>query len=238
VIDVRGVSKVFAIPHQKRKTVFDRVFGRGHYTFETLHALRDVSLRVEAGEFVGIVGRNGCGKSTLLRIVSGIYPPTAGTVRVDGRVAPILELGVGFNAALTVRDNVFLYGVLLGVPRRRLEAELPAVLERAGIGRFEDARLETLSTGMRARLAFTVALLAEAPILLVDEALAVGDEKFQAQCLSELRRLKAEGRTAILVSHDFNLLNELCPRLVLLEAGTVREDGPPARVIERYRSLS
>jgi len=236
VIDLRGVSKVFSIPHQKRKTAFDRIFGRGHYTFESFHALNEVSLRVEAGEFVGIVGRNGCGKSTLLRVVAGIYPPTTGTVRVDGAVAPILELGVGFNGALTVRDNVFLYGVLLGVRRRRLEAELASILDRAGISRFEDARLETLSTGLRTRLAFTVALLAEAPVLIVDEALAVGDEKFQAQCLAELRRLKDEGRTALLVSHDVSLLSQVCRRLVLLDAGTVREDGPVEKVIERYRS--
>jgi len=236
VIELREVSKVFSIPHQKRKTVFDRAFGRGHYTYETFHALRDVSLRVEAGEFLGIVGPNGGGKSTLLRVVAGIYPATSGTVHVEGAVAPILELGVGFNGALSVRDNVFLYGVLLGVPRRRLDAELPAILDRAGIGRFEDARLETLSTGMRARLAFTVALLAEAPILLVDETLAVGDEAFQAQCLAELRKLKGERRTAILVSHDLNVLRELCPRLVLLEGGTVRADGTPPEVIERYHS--
>jgi ABC-type polysaccharide/polyol phosphate transport system ATPase subunit len=236
VIDLRGVSKVFSIPHQKRRTVFDRVFGRGHYTYETFYALRDVSLRVEAGEFLGVVGRNGGGKSTLLRIVAGIYPPTSGTVTVKGAVAPILELGVGFNGALTVRDNVFLYGVLLGVPRRRLDADLAGILGRAGIARFEDARLETLSTGMRARLAFTVALLAEAPILLVDEALTVGDEEFQAQCLSELRRLRDEARTAILVSHDFRLLRGLCPRLVLLDGGTVAADGSPEEVIERYRS--
>jgi lipopolysaccharide transport system ATP-binding protein len=237
VIELHGVSKVFSIPHQKRKTVFDRVFGRGHYTYETFHALRDVSLRVERGEFLGVVGRNGGGKSTLLRIVAGIYPPSRGTVRVDGAVAPILELGVGFNGVLSVRDNVFLYGVLLGVPRRRLEAELAGVLGRAGIGRFEDARLETLSTGMRARLAFTVALLADAPILLVDEALAVGDEEFQAQCLAELRRLREQARTAILVSHDLDLLVQLCPRLVLIDGGMVCEDGPPSKVIERYRSL-
>jgi len=237
VIEVRSVSKVFAIPHQKRKTVFDRVFGRGHYTYETFHALRDVSLRIGAGEFVGLIGRNGGGKSTLLRIVAGIYPPTTGSVRVEGAMAPILELGVGFNGALTVRDNVFLYGVLLGVPRKSLEARLDEVLDQAGIGRFEDARLETLSTGMRARLAFTVALLADAPILLVDEALAVGDEEFQLQCVSALERRRNEGRTAILVSHDFNLLRRLCPRLVLLEGGAVREDGPPDRVIERYRAL-
>ena len=237
MIDVRGVSKIFTIPHQRRKTAFDRVFGRGHYSYESYPVLRDVTLRVEPREFLGIVGRNGSGKSTLLRIVSGIYPPSTGTVTVEGAIAPILELGVGFNGALTVRDNVFLYGVLLGVPRRRLEAELAAVLDRAGIGRFEDARLETLSTGLRARLAFTVALLAEAPILVVDEALAVGDEKFQAQCLRELRRLKEEGRTALLVSHDVNILRELCPRLILLDGGTVRADGAPEKVIESYRAL-
>jgi lipopolysaccharide transport system ATP-binding protein len=237
VIDLRGVSKVFSIPHQKRKTVFDRLFGRGHYTYETFHALRDVSLRVETGEFLGVVGRNGGGKSTLLRIVAGIYPPTSGTVKVEGAVAPILELGVGFNGALTVRDNIFLYGVLLGVPRRQLDAELEGILARAGIARFEDARLETLSTGMRARLAFTVAILAEAPVLLVDEALTVGDEEFQAQCLGELRRMRDEARTAILVSHDAELLCQLCPRLVLLDRGVVRADGPPAQVLERYRAL-
>jgi ABC-type polysaccharide/polyol phosphate transport system ATPase subunit len=136
-----------------------------------------------------------------------------------------------------VRDNIFLYGVLLGVARRRLEAELAGILDRAGIGRFEDARLETLSTGMRTRLAFTVALLADAPVLIVDEALAVGDEKFQTQCLAELRRLKDAGRTAMLVSHDVDLLGQLCRRLVLLDAGMVREDGPIEKVIERYRSL-
>jgi ABC-type polysaccharide/polyol phosphate transport system ATPase subunit len=122
------------------------------------------------------------------------------------------------------------------VRRRRLEAELAGILDRAGIRRFEDARLETLSTGMRTRLAFTVALLAEAPVLIVDEALAVGDEKFQAQCLTELRRLKEEGRTAMLVSHDVSLLRQVCRRLVLLDAGAVREDGPIEQVIERYRS--
>ena len=169
--------------------------------------------------------------------MAGIYPPPTGTVRVDGAIAPILELGVGFNGALTVRDNVFLYGVLLGVPRRRLEADLAGILDRAGIGRFEDARLQTLSTGMRTRLAFTVALLADAPVLIVDEALAVGDEKFQARCVDELRRLKDEGRTALLVSHDTALLSHLCARLVLLDAGTVRADGPVDTVIQRYRAL-
>jgi len=235
VIEAVGVSKTFVIPHHRHRTVFDRLAGRT--TYETFHALRDVSLRVAAGEFVGLLGRNGSGKSTLLRLVAGIYRPTAGTVRVNGVAAPILDLGVGFQGALTVSDNVFLYGVLLGVPRRRLARELPDILERAGLVRFEDARLDTLSTGMRTRLAFTVALRAEAPLLLIDEALAVGDEAFQARCLDELLALKAAGRTALVVSHDAGVLRRLCDRLVVLKDGVIQGDGPPEDLIDLYRSL-
>jgi ABC-type polysaccharide/polyol phosphate transport system ATPase subunit len=237
VIEIRGVSKVFRIPHHARRTLFHRVFAGEEYTFETFHALKDVSLRVAAGEFVGILGPNGSGKSTLLRIVAGIYKPSAGEVRVEGPVAPILDLGIGFVGALPVWDNVVLYGVLLGIPRRRVLAELPAILAAAGVERFADAALDTLSTGMRARLAYVVALRAEAPLLLVDEALAVGDREFQDRCRAELRGLRGRGRSALLVSHDESLLHELCDRLVVLHGGTVRGEGPPDEMIGLYRSL-
>jgi ABC-type polysaccharide/polyol phosphate transport system ATPase subunit len=237
VIALAEVSKTFVIPHHARRTVFDRLTGRHRTTHETFHALRGVSLQVSRGEFVGLLGRNGSGKSTLLRIVAGIYRATSGTVRVDGLAAPILDLGVGFQGALTVTDNVLLYGVLLGIPRRRLAAEMPEVLEWAGLTRFADARLDTLSTGMRTRLAFTVALRAEAPLFLIDEALSVGDEAFQARGIDALLALKGAGRTGLVVSHDPKVLLRLCDRLVILHEGVVRGQGEPHVQIDLYRSL-
>ena len=236
MIRVHEVTKLFVIPHQRRKTLFDHVYARGR-TYETFPALAGVSFEIAAGEFVGIVGANGSGKSTLLRILAGIYPPTSGSVRVDAPVAPIMDLGVGFQGALSVRDNVFLYGVLLGIPRRRLRAGLDEVLDRAGVARFSDARLEALSTGLRARLAFTLAVRSEAPVLLIDEALAVGDEAFQRECLEELERLRASGRTMVLVSHSAQHLERLCPRVLVMAGGRLQGDGPAAAMIQRYRSL-
>ncbi len=237
MISVRGVSKLFSIPHERPRTLFDRLFGRSRYTHETYAALHEVSLEVARGEFVGVLGGNGSGKSTLLRVVAGIYRPSRGEVAVDGALAPILELGVGFQGALSVRANVLLYGVLLGVPRRKLTAGLPEILDWAGLTRFEDAQLDSLSTGLRMRLAFTVALRAGAPNLLVDEALAVGDAEFSARCLDALSILRAEGRTALVVSHDESVLARLCDRVVVLHGGTVRGAGPPEEMFALYRTL-
>jgi ABC-type polysaccharide/polyol phosphate transport system ATPase subunit len=236
VIAVREVGKEFRVPHERPRTLFHRLFGRGR-TFEIFRALEAVTLDVAAGEYVALVGPNGSGKSTLLRVVAGIYPPSSGTVAVAAASAPILDLGVGFRGALTVRDNVLLYGVLLGIPRRRLLAELEPVLERSGVRRFRDARLDALSTGLRARLAFTLALMSEAPVLLVDEALAVGDEAFRKRCLRELQEQRARGRTMLFVSHDLDLVQQLCDRAVVLEAGRVRGEGAPAPMVRLYRSL-
>jgi ABC-type polysaccharide/polyol phosphate transport system ATPase subunit len=237
VIEVERVSKVYAIPHMRRDTVFHRFLGPGSRTYESFHALRGVSFSVARGEFVGILGRNGSGKSTLLRIVAGIYPPTEGRVRVADAAAPILDLGVGFQGALTVSENAVLYGVLLGLPRARLKAELTDILERAGVARFADARLATLSTGLRARLAFTLATRSDAGVLLIDEALAVGDEAFQERCLQELEALRARGRTALFVTHHPAIAERLCPRALVMEAGILRGDGPAAEMIALYRSL-
>lgn len=232
MIQVVGVSKTFRIPHERRRTLFHRVFGG--YEIEVFHALSDVSFEVPRGQFLGIAGSNGSGKSTLLRIVAGIYPPSAGSVRVGGAVAPVLDLGVGFHPALPVRDNVLLYGVLLGIPRARLREQQREILEAAGVQRFADAPLSALSTGMKMRLAFTLALRAEAPVLLVDEALAVGDEEFQQRCRAELERRRAAGVTALLVSHDRRILQQLCERVIVLEAGCVRGDGPTKGMLERH----
>ena len=237
MIEVDHVSKVFRIPHQRRRS-FTRFLVEGRYSYENLHALRDVSFSVPRGQFVGLVGRNGSGKSTLMRVVAGIYPPTSGSVAVGGRPAPILDLGVGFHGTLSVRDNVRLYGVVVGIPRRRLIAETDEILEYAGLERFGDAQLENLSTGMKMRLAFTVALRSDSPVLLIDEALSVGDEAFREKCLVELRRRRDAGVTALFASHESALLKSLCDRVLVMEHGNLRGDGAPAEMFALYRSLA
>jgi ABC-type polysaccharide/polyol phosphate transport system ATPase subunit len=236
VIEARGVSKVFRVPHQKRRS-FGRWLVAGRYSYETLHALRDVSFKVGAGEFVGLVGRNGSGKSTLMRVVAGIYAPSAGSVVVQGRTAPILDLGVAFHGALPVRDNIRLYGVVLGIPRERLIAETDEILAWAGLERFADALLENLSSGMKMRLAFTVALRSESPVMLIDEALAVGDEGFRERCVGELRRRRAAGATALFASHENALLESLCDRVLVIDQGVLQGEGAPAEMLALYRSL-
>lgn len=234
MIEAAAVSKVFRLPRHRRRALRALSGGGG---FDHVTAVDGVSFRVGPGEFVGVLGRNGSGKSTLLRLIAGIYPPSAGTLLTGGPTAPILDLGVGFHGMLPLTDNVLLYGVLLGVPRRRLEADLGPILDKAGLREFADVPLERLSTGMKMRLAFSVALLADAPILLIDEALAVGDEGFREQCLLDLRALRARGRTALLVSHENDLLAALCDRLLVLDKGRLAGEGPPAAMVDLYRSL-
>jgi lipopolysaccharide transport system ATP-binding protein len=236
VIELDQVEKRFHIPHENRRTVFDRLLGRSRFRYETIRALAGVSLRIGAGEFVGVLGRNGSGKSTLLRIVAGIYAPDEGRASVDGSVAPVLDLGVGFQPDLSVRDNVALYGVLLGIPRGEVRREATRIMVEAGVERFADAKLQALSTGLRMRLAFTLAMQAEADILLVDEVLAVGDEDFQRKCVDEMVRRRAKGTTAVLVSHDSEGLAQLCDRIVVLREGEVLGDGRPREMVSLYRA--
>jgi ABC-type polysaccharide/polyol phosphate transport system ATPase subunit len=237
MIALEGVSKEFRLPHLRQRTLFHRLVALGRYSYETFAALEDVSLSVRGGEYVGILGHNGSGKSTLLRIIAGIYPPTRGSVRVCGSVAPVLELGVGFRGPLRVRDNVLLYGVLLGVARASLARDLPALLDEAGVTRFADVPLERLSTGMRMRLAFTIALRAEAEVLLVDEALAVGDEGFRERSLRALEARKRRGQTALIVSHDPRPIERLCDRVVVMREGRVVADGRAEEALARLRAL-
>jgi ABC-type polysaccharide/polyol phosphate transport system ATPase subunit len=235
MIEATDLTKVFRLPRHRRHSL--RALPGGPRGFDHVTALAGVSFRVAAGEFVGVVGRNGSGKSTLLRLVAGIYPPSSGRLSTGGAVAPILDLGGGFHGTLAVADNVLLYGVLLGLTRESLRAELADILARAGLLGFADAPLDRVSTGMRLRLAFTVALRSEAPVLLIDEALAVGDALFREQCVAELRSLKARGRTALVVSHETDLLAALCDRLLVLDGGQLAGAGPLPEMLALYRSL-
>lgn len=199
-----------------------------------VRALDALSLEVARGETLGLIGRNGAGKSTLLAIVAGILAPTTGTVRVEGRISPILGLGVGFCAELSGRENVVLGAILLGMRRAEAEASLAGIVEFAGLGAVIDRPFKTYSSGMQMRLGFAVAAHASPDVLLIDEALAVGDAEFHERCLERIRSLRAAGVTILVASHGLATLEAICDRAVLLDDGRLVEAGAPRTVIARY----
>jgi len=200
----------------------------------TLWALRDVSFRVSKGEVVGIIGRNGAGKSTLLKILSKITYPSSGQVRVQGRVASLLEVGTGFHEELTGRENIYLNGSILGMKGWEVEAKLESIVKFAGVERFVDTPIKRYSSGMRLRLGFAVAAHLDPDLLIVDEVLAVGDAGFQRKCLDTMEGLRSGGRTVLFVSHNMAAVENLCSRCIWIEAGQLKMDGSPRDVIEAY----
>ena len=197
-------------------------------------ALRGVSFRIAPGESVGIVGDNGAGKSTLLRLVCGLGRPTRGTARVDGRVAALLELGAGFHPQLTGRENLYVSAIVSGLRRAEVEARLRDIVDFAEVGPFLDQPLRTYSSGMQMRLAFAVAVHVDPAVLVVDEALAVGDTRFQARCVERIEGFHRLGRTLLVVSHDLALVRRICSRAIQLRHGRVVRDGPAGAVIDAY----
>jgi ABC-type polysaccharide/polyol phosphate transport system ATPase subunit len=197
-------------------------------------ALDRVSLHVEQGETFGIIGHNGAGKSTILALIGGILRPTAGRVRAVGRVCPLLHLGVGFSQEISGRENAVLNGVLLGLRRHEAEANLDAVIDFAELGRFIDQPMKIYSTGMQMRLGFSIAVHAKPDLLLIDEALSVGDAEFSARCLERIVTLKRHGVTIVFVSHDLAALESICDHAVQLEHGRVVTTGTPDTVIANY----
>jgi lipopolysaccharide transport system ATP-binding protein len=236
-LEVRGLTKTFKLfrSHTERvKESFHPLSKRYHRAF---NALTNVSLTVRKGETVGIIGRNGCGKSTLLEIICGIMQPTSGSVVVNGRVSAILELGAGFNPEFTGRENVFIKGAILGLRRAEIESRVARIASFADIGDFFDQAVKTYSSGMHVRLAFAVAVSVEPEILVVDEALAVGDEMFQRKCFARIREIRANGGTILFVSHQTGAVVELCDRAVLLDRGEMILEGSPKVVVGRYHQL-
>jgi len=205
--------------------------------FKEFWALRDVAFDVRRGETVGIIGRNGSGKSTLLQIICGTLAPTTGSVEVKGRVAALLELGAGFNPEFTGRENVFLSGLLYGISERELRDRYDAILDFAEIGDFIDQPVKTYSSGMMVRLAFSVAINVDPDILVIDEALSVGDELFQRKCFARIESIRDSGTTILFVSHAAGAVIELCDRALLIDAGELLVEGPPKFVINRYHKL-
>jgi ABC-2 type transport system ATP-binding protein len=239
VIQALGVEKTFRIPRHRVDTFKERVLrplARNDY--RELRAVRGVSFDVHRGEFFGIVGRNGSGKSTLLKIMSSIYRADAGRVRIAGRLAPFIELGVGFNPELSSRENVVLNGVMMGLERREARRRLDAVLDFAELREFADLKLKNYSSGMMVRLAFAVMVEADADIMLVDEVLAVGDASFAQKCMDVFRAKREAGRTIVLVTHDMATVQSLCDRAMLLHDGELRYIGDPEETALRYYRLN
>lgn len=241
-IKVENVSKNFKLPHEKVnsvKSLFVNPFrGREQMKTETQHALHGIDFEVKKGEFFGIVGRNGSGKSTLLKIIAGIYQPTKGSVTVNGRLVPFIELGVGFNPELTGRENVYLNGALMGFSNQEVDQKYDAIVEFAELERFMDQTLKNYSSGMQVRLAFSVAtILADSDVLLIDEVLAVGDAAFQRKCFDYFRTLKKLKKTVIFVSHDMSAVREYCDRCILIDKAETLYMGSPEVAAEKYIKL-
>lgn len=234
-IVVSNVSKTFRIPHEKITSLRGAavsVFKKNYY--EEFNALKDISFEVKKGEFFGIIGRNGSGKSTLLKILAGIYKPDGGTVTINGRISPFLELGIGFNPELSGRDNVYLNATVLGMSKEQIDEKFDSIVKFSELERFIDQKLKNYSSGMSVRLAFSVSIHANRDILLMDEVLAVGDNNFQSKCLTEFNKYRDMGRTVIIVTHDITVVERHCDRAMLLRNGKIEKVGKAGDVVARY----
>lgn len=239
-IEVRNVKKSFYLPHHKNdsiKSTVTQIFKPKEKGGNTFTALKDVSFNIEKGDFFGILGRNGSGKSTLLKIISEIYKPTKGSVKHDGKLVSFIELGVGFKSELTGRENVFLNGALLGFSQDEIATMYEDIVSFAELDEFMDQKLKNYSSGMKVRLAFSVAIRAKADILILDEVLAVGDAAFQKKCNDYFKTLKDDGRTVVLVTHSMGAVREFCNKAVVIEDGEVAFEGGPDEAADRYLEL-
>ena len=238
-IVVEDLHKSFRIPTHRVDSLKERAvrpFAPREY--RELHALDGVSFEIRQGEFFGIVGRNGSGKSTLLKLLASIYRADSGTIRMAGRLAPFIELGVGFNHELTARENVVLNGVMMGLTPAEMRRRLDAVIEFAELEEFADLKLKNYSSGMLVRLAFAVMMEADADVLLIDEVLAVGDAAFQQKCADAFHEMKAAGKTIVLVTHEMATVEQYCHRAMLIADGRIQHLGEPGEVGREYLRLN
>jgi ABC-type polysaccharide/polyol phosphate transport system ATPase subunit len=236
---VDDVHKTFRLPHQRYQTLKERALHpRRARVYDELRAVDGVSFEIAEGEFFGIVGRNGSGKSTLLKCLAGIYQIDSGAIRINGRLSPFIELGVGFNPELSARENVIINAIMLGLSRRQARERFDEIIAFAELEEFVDLPLKNYSSGMSVRLAFAVAIQVDAEILLVDEVLAVGDAAFQQKCFDQFHRMKDERRTIVFVTHDMSAVERFCDRAMLIERGVVQLIDAPARIGRAYNELN
>jgi ABC-type polysaccharide/polyol phosphate transport system ATPase subunit len=234
-IEVASLHKTFRVPRHRVHTLKERALHPlRRTTFDEFHVLRGIDFEVLRGEFFGIVGRNGSGKSTLLKCLAGIYGVDSGSIRIAGRLSPFIELGVGFNPDLTALDNVVINAVMMGMSPRDARARFEDVLAFAELERFVDMKLKNYSSGMQVRLAFAVMVQSDADVMLIDEVLAVGDAAFQQKCIDVFYRLRAEGKTIVLVTHEMALVERFCHRALMLSGGNITHIGNPAEVGREY----
>ena len=238
-ITVRNLSKTFRLPAERRGTLRERLMKFGvRNERKAKRTLEDISFEIQQGEFFGIIGRNGSGKSTLLKILAGIYQPDKGSqITIHGRIAPMLELGVGFNAELTGRENVYLSATILGLTRAEIDARYDEIVRFAELQDFMNMQVKHYSSGMSVKLAFSVAAQIDAPIMLLDEVLAVGDFVFQEKCFGLFEQYKKEGKTIILVTHDPGAMERFADRAMLIHQSQIEITGDPHEVLERYHAL-
>ena len=235
-IEIAGVTKQFTLRHRRSlKELAVAAVRRQDMGINTFKALDDVTFDVHQGETIALLGFNGSGKSTLLKLISGVLRPDGGRVRTRGRVAGLIEVGAGFHPDLTGRENVFLNGAILGMTEKQIEDAYDSIVDFAEIPDFMETEVKFYSSGMFLRLAFAVAVHSDPEVFLIDEILAVGDEPFQRKCLDEIRGLSDQGKTLVIVSHDLNMVSDLCERGVLLDKGVKVADGPSKDVVRRMR---
>jgi len=234
-IEVQSVSKRFRLYKEKYTSLKERILHAGKVPFEEFWALRDIELDIYPGETIGILGRNGSGKSTLLKCIAGILTPTSGQIVVRGQLAAMLELGAGFQPEMSGRDNIYLNASLLGLSRRQIERSFDDIVAFAELEDFIDNQVRFYSSGMYVRLGFAVAVNVDPDVLLVDEVLAVGDERFQQKCMERIHQFQQEGRTIVVVSHAADVMRQICKRVAVIDAGRVISVAPPGEAIRAFR---
>lgn len=233
-ISIKGVSKLFRLQKQRTFKELLPALAGGQKAVETFWALQDINLDIKKGETVGIIGPNGAGKSTLLKLMAGVTKPTKGEIKINGDIAPLIELGAGFHPELTGRENVTLNGVILGMSKEQVAEKFKEIVDFAELWEFIDQPIKHYSSGMYLRLAFSVAVHTKPDILLIDEILAVGDESFKQKCFKKMEEFKKEGVTIVLVSHALGQIQEFCNRAVYLDEHRIIMDNGVEKVCERY----
>lgn len=234
VITVDHVSKDFKVYFDKGYSLKEKLLFWRRNRHETRNVLNDISFTVKKGESIGLIGRNGCGKSTMLKMLTRIYYPNKGKIKVDGRVSSLIELGAGFHPDMTGRENIYINASIFGLTRKEIDKRVESIIDFSEIRDFIDNPVRTYSSGMYMRLAFSVAISVDADILLIDEILAVGDANFQAKCFNKLQELKDKGITIVLVSHSMKSITDFCGRCIWIEKGKIMGDGPTNQINEKY----
>lgn len=240
IIEVNNVSMRFNLAKEKSESLKEYFLQlvKGKLRFDEFYALKDINLEVQPSDFYGLIGLNGSGKSTLLKVISGVYRPTTGTCKVNGTVAPLIELGAGFDMDLTARENIYLNGTVLGFSPKYIDSHFDEIVEFSELKDFLDVPLKNYSSGMVARLAFAVATITKPDVLIADEILAVGDFLFQEKCEQRMQTLMSGGTTVILVSHSIEQIERMCNKVAWLEHGRIKMNGPTEEVCEAYKQTT